>query len=462
MGFKRKKFGVSQNGGLLRKRQPQQNSEDAVDVDSGDGGEEEEKTVKVLETRKREKQEDDELLFSVGRFHDLGLADCLADHIHEKMGFSAPTLIQQAAIPLILSGRDVLVNAGTGTGKTMVYLAPIIHALQSYSSPRLTRNDGTLALVLVPTRELCAQVCGVAEQVLHRFHWLVPGCVMGGEKRSKEKARLRKGVTILVATPVDFHYNVVSGFRWSPTPWKGGGERDERKLLGCDTFRLHGSMAQQDRTETYHQFGRASSAVLLCTDVAARGLDFQSVSGIVQYDPPGDAKEYVHRVGRTARLGQKGEAVLFLQPTESDYLKELKKHGVSPKELPLPQLLDGLQARRGKKEETWASVEMHPVAALMQNGLEAFVAGKADARLLAVDAFRSYVRAYAAHRGELKSVFQVWKLHLGHVAKSFGLRDAPSMFGKSVNKQSLKREKEQSVQKRVKKKRRLIPAAMVD
>lgn len=634
MGFKRKKFGVSQNGGLLRKRQPQQNSEDAVDVDSGDGGEEEEKTVKVLETRKREKQEDDELLFSVGRFHDLGLADCLADHIHEKMGFRAPTLIQQAAIPLILSGRDVLVNAGTGTGKTMVYLAPIIHALQSYSSPRLTRNDGTLALVLVPTRELCAQVCGVAEQVLHRFHWLVPGCVMGGEKRSKEKARLRKGVTILVATPgrlldhlsntasfrhhrlswlvfdeadrlldlgfekdieailnilgartsvtgekrqhillsatlndrvqqlaalsltepatvglndlhhdaavgtpatreglmavtnasrgfmdvgtseeyleykipvqliqnfykvpcklrlvallallqqksrgdgscklvvffstcdaVDFHYNVVSGFRWSPTPWKGGGERDERKLLGCDTFRLHGSMAQQDRTETYHQFGRASSAVLLCTDVAARGLDFQSVSGIVQYDPPGDAKEYVHRVGRTARLGQKGEAVLFLQPTESDYLKELKKHGVSPKELPLPQLLDGLQARRGKKEETWASVEMHPVAALMQNGLEAFVAGKADARLLAVDAFRSYVRAYAAHRGELKSVFQVWKLHLGHVAKSFGLRDAPSMFGKSVNKQSLKREKEQSVQKRVKKKRRLIPAAMVD
>lgn len=49
------------------------------------------------------------------------------------------------------------------------------------------------ALVLVPTRELCLQVCAVAEQVVHRFHWLVPGCVMGGENRSKEKARLRKG-----------------------------------------------------------------------------------------------------------------------------------------------------------------------------------------------------------------------------------------------------------------------------
>lgn len=96
---------------------------------------------------------------------------------------------------------------------------------------------------------------------------------------------------------VDFHYTVVSGFRWSPTPWKGGGgENDERKLLGCDVFRLHGSMAQKDRTETFHQFGKATSAILLCTDVAARGLDFQCVSGIVQYEPPGDAAEYVHRL----------------------------------------------------------------------------------------------------------------------------------------------------------------------
>jgi superfamily II DNA/RNA helicase len=54
-------------------------------------------------------------------------------------------------------------------------------------------TDGVTALVLVPTRELCLQVCAVAEQVVHRFHWLVPGCVMGGENRSKEKARLRKG-----------------------------------------------------------------------------------------------------------------------------------------------------------------------------------------------------------------------------------------------------------------------------
>uniref|UniRef100_A0A7I4BAZ5 ATP-dependent RNA helicase n=1 Tax=Physcomitrium patens TaxID=3218 RepID=A0A7I4BAZ5_PHYPA len=496
---------------------------------------------------------------------------------------------------------------------------------------------GLTALVLVPTRELCLQVCEVAEKVVHRFHWLVPGCVMGGENRGKEKARLRKGVTILVATPgrlldhlkntasfrhdrlrwlvfdeadrlldlgfekdieailevlgsrddkkktrqhillsatlnerveqlaalslvnpatigldeaisaempslretkngaamsqqkslihdrntgdtgpsdgyteyripsqlvqsflkvpcslrlvallgllqqksrgngscklvvffstcdaVDFHYTVVNEFQWSPTPWKDGRENDERKLLSCEAFRLHGSMAQKDRTEAYNQFGKASSAILLCTDVAARGLDFQNVSGIVQYEPPGDAAEYVHRVGRTARLGQKGEAILFLQPSESEYMEELKKHGVTLQELSLPQLLDRLQERRGKKDDFFSAVEMHPLAGLMQKALEAFVAAKPDARLLAVDSFRSYVRAYAAHRGELKSIFQVRKLHLGHVAKSFGLRDAPSLFGKSVNKQNMKKEKERNVKKRFKKKRRLTPGAMED
>jgi ATP-dependent RNA helicase DDX31/DBP7 len=91
-----------------------------------------------------------------------------------------------------------------------------------------------------------------------------------------------------------------------------------------------------------------------------------------------------------------------------------------------------------------------------------FMVWQTDARLLAVDAFRSYVRAYAAHRGELKSIFQVRKLHLGHVAKSFGLRDAPSLFGKSLNKQSAKREKERDVRRRIKKKRRLAPATMED
>jgi len=68
--------------------------------------------------------------------------------------------------------------------------------------------------------------------------------------------------------------------------------------------------------------------VLCCTDVAARGLDFPGVTTIVQYDPAGEVSEYVHRVGRTARMGQQGEALLFLMPAEMPYLQLLQQHGV--------------------------------------------------------------------------------------------------------------------------------------
>lgn len=89
-----------------------------------------------------------------------------------------------------------------------------------------------------------------------------------------------------------------------------------------------------------------------------------------------------YRVGRTARLGQKGEAILFLQPSEAEYMQELKKHGVSLQELSLPQLLDGLQDRRGRRDDSFSAVEMHPLAGLMQKTLEAFVAAKVSADIL--------------------------------------------------------------------------------
>lgn len=73
---------------------------------------------------------------------------------------------------------------------------------------------------------------------------------------------------------------------------------------------------------------QAKSCVLLCTDVAARGLDFPAVSTIIQYDPAGDPAEYVHRVGRTARMGQQGEALLFLMHSEMPYIDLLEQRGM--------------------------------------------------------------------------------------------------------------------------------------
>lgn len=82
-------------------------------------------------------------------------------------------------------------------------------------------------------------------------------------------------------------------------------------------------------------------------------------------------------------------------------------------------------------------------------------------RHLATDAFRSYIRAYAAHKGDLKTIFQVKKLHLGHVAKSFALCDHPSLLGKSSNKKRNRRTKAEALT-RTKKKRKLTPATMLE
>jgi ATP-dependent RNA helicase DDX18/HAS1 len=88
---------------------------------------------------------------------------------------------------------------------------------------------------------------------------------------------------------------------------------------------IHGKQKQQKRSATFFEFSEATSGTLLCTDVAARGLDIPAVDWIVQFDPPDDPKEYIHRVGRTARGNEgKGKALLFLMPEELGFLRYLK------------------------------------------------------------------------------------------------------------------------------------------
>ncbi|KAJ0102390.1 hypothetical protein Patl1_06773 [Pistacia atlantica] len=88
------------------------------------------------------KEETVKEIFASCSFTSLGLHSTLCDQLRERLGFEAPTLVQAEAIPVILAGRHVLVNAATGTGKTVAYLAPIIHHLQSYT-PRIDRSYGT-------------------------------------------------------------------------------------------------------------------------------------------------------------------------------------------------------------------------------------------------------------------------------------------------------------------------------
>eukprot|EP00892_Ulva_mutabilis_P001905 jgi/Ulvmu1/11715/UM008_0126.1 len=165
---------------------------------------------------------------------------------------------------------------------------------------------------------------------------------------------------------------------------------------------IHGKQKQARRTATFLEFSNATSGTLLCTDVAARGLDIPAVRWIVQYDPPDDPKEYIHRVGRTARGTEgSGKALLFLMPEELSFLKYLKDSKVPLNEYEFPT----------------------SKVSNVQSELQRLVEKNYYLNQSARDAFRAYVLAYNSH--SLKDTFNVHSLDLAAVAKSFGFEKPP-------------------------------------
>ena len=501
-------------------------------------------------------------------FDAFGLPTALVSRL-TALTYSRPTRVQQRTIATLMSRRDVLVRSDTGSGKTLAYLVPAVSHLIT-QEPRINRLGGTVALVLAPTRELCLQIFGCLQALLLPFHWVVPGAIMGGENRQKEKARLRRGVTFLVATPGRLldHLKSTESFSVQPLSWlvldeadrlldlgfeaalteilsllqeRAGSERctallsatlpksllklvrialrdplsievaaedapaqrDEADgapstlsipqqlsqtfvtvpcrlrlvalvaalrtwlcrgvqrvvvfvstcqavdfyadllpqleangdvLLPTRLFKLHGMLPQSERTQNFRDFQTADTGILLCTDVAARGLDFPAVGAALQVDPPGLPEEYVHRIGRTARVGHKGEALIFLLPTEAPYVDVLASRGAHLGETNLCSLLGALpgSAAAGRPGKAMQVAELHPAALTMLKRVEAVTSSNADIRKVAKDAFRAHVRAYAAHPSVAKSIFHVKRLHLGHLAASFGLKATPVLLGKST------------------------------
>ncbi|KAI1084348.1 ATP-dependent RNA helicase HAS1 [Whalleya microplaca] len=165
---------------------------------------------------------------------------------------------------------------------------------------------------------------------------------------------------------------------------------------------LHGKQKQQKRTNTFFEFCNAKTGILLCTDVAARGLDIPAVDFIVQFDPPDDPRDYIHRVGRTARgANSKGRSLLFLQPQEAGFLTHLKTARVPVVEYDFP----------AKKILNISSQ------------LEKLISQNYYLNQSAKEGYRSYLHAYASH--SLRTVFDVNKLDLAKVAKSFGFSTPP-------------------------------------
>ena len=166
---------------------------------------------------------------------------------------------------------------------------------------------------------------------------------------------------------------------------------------------IHGRQKQVKRTTTFFQFQKAKQATLLCTDVAARGLDIPEVDWIIQYDPPDDPKEYIHRVGRTARGATgSGRALMFLTPEETGFLRYLQaatKVTLNEYEFPTSKIAN------------------------VQSQLQSLIEKNYYLNKAAREAYRSYLLAYASHSH--REIFNVHELDLQAVGLAFGFTTPP-------------------------------------
>jgi len=165
---------------------------------------------------------------------------------------------------------------------------------------------------------------------------------------------------------------------------------------------IHGNQKQNKRTLTYFTFCQSEKGVLLCTDVAQRGLDIPEVDWIIQYDAPHDPEEYLHRVGRTARgATARGKALLILMANEVGLVRYLKKNNIDINEFEFPE----------------------SKLAKIQSQFEKLVEKNYYLYSSSQDAYRSYLHAYISHK--LKDVYDINSLDLSRVCRSFGFTSPP-------------------------------------
>ncbi|KAG7309671.1 hypothetical protein JYU34_004160 [Plutella xylostella] len=426
-----------------------------------------------------------------------------------EWGFEHMTEVQAEVIPKVLDGADVVATAKTGSGKTLAFLIPIVEAVCKHLHNEV---QGTLCIIISPTRELAMQTFAVLQDLAAYHENITSALVIGGDSRQKQANILSRGAHIVVATPGRlfdhmqtkyFYYKQVSCLVLDEADkiLQYGFEEDVNQIINrlpknrqtmlfsatqsektqaltmtamkesvefintnqdnteatveglkqgyviCKTedrlwwlFKvlkktrkqkvmvffsscksvefhheffskhcnapvlcIHGKMNQVDRTHTMTQFYEAQTGSLFCTDVAARGLDIPAVDWIVQFDPPGDTSEYIHRVGRTARgLGAVGNAVLLLRPEEKEFLEHLKEAKVFLELYKMWDDFDNLQP-------------------MLQEAVEK----DAEFHKLALEAYEGFIKAFEVRR--LKTVFNIMTLDLAALAKSFGLKEKPEV-----------------------------------
>ena len=354
-------------------------------------------------------------------FDTLSLSPSMLSALRRASYFQ-PTPVQAAVIPEALSGRDVIGQAQTGTGKTAAFLVPFLNSWRDSTSP------GPQALVLAPTRELVVQVSEEARKLAPSPHCrAIP--IYGGQRIRQQLLEMRKGYNIAVGTPgrvldhlsrgtlllnrvryvvldeadrmldIGFRPDIERILRRCPSerqtlllsatlpppvlrlaqrymqdpvsinlsPEKVTVENirqsyisvdEERKfelllrviereqprqcIIFCERKRwaddlyrklrrqrkrvaaMHGDLPQPERERIMQEFREGSVVYLVATDVVGRGIDVTNISHIINYDLPDDPENYVHRIGRTGRMGADGVAIAFVTPEQGKQLTAIE------------------------------------------------------------------------------------------------------------------------------------------
>ncbi|KAF8971556.1 P-loop containing nucleoside triphosphate hydrolase protein [Flammula alnicola] len=373
----------------------------------------------------------------------------------------ALTEMGSKSVPVLLAGKDVLGAARTGSGKTLAFLIPAVELLHRL---KFKPMNGTGIVIITPTRELALQIFGVARDLM-KYHSQTFGIVIGGANRRAEEEKLdtkgfvRRNLKALVIDEADRILEIgfeqqmkdiiamlpkderqtmlfsatqttkvtdLARISLRPGPVHIDVDKEEststvatlsqgyvvcpseRRFLLLFTFLkknlkkkviyhsellnyidvpvldLHGKQKQQKRTNTFFEFINAESGILLCTDVAAH-----------------DPRDYIHRVGRTARAGKVGKSLLFLLESELGFLRYLKEAKVPLNEFVFPaDRIENVQAQ-----------------------LENLLAKNYNLYRSATAGYRAYLQSYASY--SLKKIFDVNALDLTKIAKAFGFKVPP-------------------------------------
>jgi ATP-dependent RNA helicase DeaD len=352
-------------------------------------------------------------------FEELGFAPGTVELLRQH-GIRQATAVQERAIPAVRAGREVIVQAPTGTGKTLAFLLPIFEKIKHVPAAQ--------ALIVSPTRELALQTAKVAGMLGEAFG-VTSLVIYGGQDIERQKQKLRRQPEVIIGTPgrlldhlrrgtirlstvnkvvldeademmkrgfledVELLLKAVAPDRqfmlFSATMparvkalahaymkqpeeilvksehitldnidqvvvdtkeetkadtlcelinerqpylmmvFAGTKERVHRLTMalaqrGYLVDELHGDLSQVQRRLVLKRFREAKLQVLVATDIAARGLDIEGVTHVVNYDLPRDTETYIHRIGRTGRAGEKGTAITFVNARQYEHLRKIE------------------------------------------------------------------------------------------------------------------------------------------